>query len=227
MQSCGNNDSLDLSFGGITIGQQFPDSLLKSKQFKLNGSQKLKDNFLPEYEGKLSFNLPDYKGIPLNIKAFGDYESGKIFEIDIDGFSYSQIKEFYDMLIAKYGEPQKIFNENKNRGESLSSILLDISFMIQDNEEHKIYSYDPIIIAEWAPIGYDSKIKMYCYSYVFTKKEWTDIYVTYYNEEVMKRNLIKYDAEIKRKESQKKWEEKKKAQDEYKAKNPEAMNQDF
>lgn len=226
-QSCGNNDSSDLSFGGITIGQQFPDSLLESANFKLNGSQRLVDNFLPEYEGELSFNLPNHKAIPLNIKAYGDYESGKIFEIDIDGFSFSQIEEFYDMLNAKYGEPQRIYNETNNRGKSLGSILLDIYLIIQDEEEHEIYRDDPIIIAEWTPIEYESKIKIDCYSYVFTKQKWSDIQIKYFNEEIRKQNLIKYNKEIKRKESDKKMEEKRKAQEEYKAKNHETMNQDF
>ena len=226
-QSCSNEDTPDLSFGGITIGKQFPDSLLKSSKFKFNGEQKSIDNILPEYEGQLLFSLPNRKSVPLNVKAYGDYKSGKIFEIDIDGFSFSQIGEFYDMLKAKYGDPQKIFNENENKTKSFGSILLNIHFMIKDNEEHNIYRNDPIVIAEWEPAGYESNIKIYCYSYVFTKEEWSDIQVTYFNEEAMKRNLIKYNEELQRKESHNKWMEKKRAQDEYKAKNPEIMNQDF
>lgn len=226
-QSCSNNNPPDLSFSGIEIGRQFPDSLLISGGFKLNGNQRLVNNFLPEYEGQLTFSLPSHKDIPLNVKAYGDHESGHIFEINIDGMNLSQMEEFYDMLIAKYGDPQTVYNETENTNKRFGSIILDVYRRVIEDEKNNIYSYKPIKIAEWEPIGYESKIQISCYSYVFTKDAWSDIQITYYNDANRIKNLKKYEDELKREESHKKWKQKHKAQEEYKKKNKETMDQDF
>ncbi|MGM9723858.1 MAG: hypothetical protein ACI3YG_07180 [Prevotella sp.] len=70
------------------LGKEFPDSLAQAG-FKYDDSE------MPGYEGKITFNLPSYNNVKINVVARVDPDTKKVCLISLSGLEMPQLKEFY------------------------------------------------------------------------------------------------------------------------------------
>lgn len=199
----------DLSFSSIMLGKEFPDSLIQA-------GFKYYDSEMPSYEGKITFNLPSFKNVKINVVARIDPDTKKVCLISLSGFEMSQLKEFYDMLRAKYGDPATPYCETKS---SFYSILSASRRNIDKTPEYIQESMDWAI---WCPNGNHSTIQISEFFYYESKRNEPLIYITYENNETYK---IAAEKALKIKETKEEEKEKNK-RERYKKTHP-FMNQDF
>ena len=204
-----SNENDDLSFGSIMLGKEFPDSLAQA-------GFKYYDSEMPSYEGKITFNLPSSNNVTINVVARVDPDTKKVCLISLSGFEMSQLKEFYKMLRAKYGDPGTPYCETKS---SFSSILYDSRRNIDKTPE---YIQERMDWAIWCPNKNHSTIKISEFYYYESKSDEPLIYVTYINNEIYKIAVEKA-IKIKKAEDEKKEIDKR---ERYKKTHP-FMNQDF
>ena len=218
LTSCTNKKHYrDLSFGGITIGETFPDSLIK------NGDFKLIDSSIPTYIGHITFNFPNSKNVLIDTKVECDIETKEVFIIQLRELQFSQVDDFYHMLVSKYGEPS-IGGLKGNL--SFYSRYMELYRKLKDEDTRK-YGEQYIILGQWEPIGYNSIIQIYSYPIFIAKGEGKDIYIKYINEFETTKNYKKSVEDYKMKEYNRKKEKERLKKEEYIKKNEETLNQDF
>lgn len=225
ISSCGNSSSSgpkDLSFGGITLGEDFPDSL------KLSGKFKRQDGVLPYYEGLVRFKLPHSKSDSLGVEASTSLDGDEVVCITIGPYeckgNMDEANDLYEMLKSKYGKPLSDYTGSEYR---FDSFLRQVYKQLGYSTSYDSYNTDTDIsgnrvLAEWHPIGFPSKILVIVETFYFKNGYYSDPDVSsfvsfrYINEEKF--------ADVMR---QKKAREDHKERDSYRRKNKEVMNQDF
>jgi len=206
--SC-SKDSSDLSFSSIMLGKEFPDSLIQS-------GFKYFDSEMPSYEGKISFNLPSSGNVKIDIVARVDRDTKKVCLISLSGLNMSQLNEFYNMLLHKYGKPATPYSDIKS---PFSLLLSDSHRNIDKTPE---YIQDEMTWVIWHPEGYESSIEISEYFYYQSKRNEPLIYITYKNNEAYKIATKKAQRIIESEEAQKE----KNKREKFKKTHP-FMNQDF
>lgn len=223
--SCGNSgvsNPKDLSFGGITLGEDFPDSLKESGKFKRL------DGVLPYYEGMVKFKLPHSKSDSIGVEASTSLDGEDVICITIGPYeckgNMNEANDLYEMLKSKYGKPLSDYAGSEYR---FDSFLRQVYKQLGYSTSYDSYNTDTDIsgnrvLAEWHPIGVPSKILLIVETFYFKNGYYSDPDVSsfvsfrYINEEKF--------AEVMR---QKKAREDHKERDSYRQKNKEVMNQDF
>lgn len=210
-----NKNSSDLSFGGITIGETLPDSLIKHGDFKLINSS------LPTYIGYISFNFPNSKNVSIKTRVECNIDTKEVFMIELMDLGFSNIDDFYHMLVSKYGEPTVGGIKDKL---NFFSMYRDLYKKYKDAQ---FYGENPVILGQWEPIGYNSIIQIYSYPIFIAKGNGEDIFIRYFNkietEKNYKKSIDNYNSEKNKREM----EEKKIKKEEYRKKNEETLKQDF
>lgn len=214
--SCFNHSSNsaipnDLSFAGITIGQEFPDSLKGSfKYYNVSG-------ILPGYEGIPKFSLPNYPKPEMYVVASTDVEEKEVVCITIMINDLKQACDFYNMLKSKYGLPTSSYG---NTDCTLQRLLCNVyeQLGLYNNQETDISGSR--VIATWRSTGYPSdivlKARTYHYPYSVDSDPTTHFEFYYVN-------IAKHTQELKKVEARKNNEKR----EEYKNDNLETMGQDF
>lgn len=207
------NEKSDLSFAGITIGQDFPDSL------KNDDGLKYYDNGLgfPFYEGSRAFSLPKNPNAVLHIVATTDLDGKEVTSIQIS-LNNDEASDFYDMLKSKYGIP------TSNYGDADCS-LYRLTNSMYENLGYSEYNYKidisgTYVMALWKPISTKSIIRMIADIYHFP---------SHYNPEISTYIRFQY-INLNKFESVQAAAEKRtmdKKREDYRKQNQKSMNQDF
>lgn len=213
LSSCSSSSSCsmgDLSFAGITIGKEFPDSL------KNNGNFIYSDKRIPYYDGYVLFNLPNTPEAKIGVVATTDLE-GVVVGIDI----YQHLEEasdFYDMLKSKYGLPDSDFgNTDCSLQHLISKFYEQLGYKYYDYTNADISGER--VLGTWKPLGFESIIVMiadtYC-SMDYGATPNTSISFKYVD-------VDKYTAAQKAAERRNELMKR----EEYRKENSQSMNQDF
>lgn len=208
------NDKSDLSFAGITIGQDFPDSLKNNNRFKYYEHS----SEAPSYDGSIPFSLPNYPNAVLDVAVTTDLDGKEVTSIEIVP-SNDEASDLYDMLKSKYGIP------TSNYGDADCSLNLLINNMYEDLGYSEYNCKTDItgtrVIAQWEPISSKSIIRMIARTLHFPNNSYSQRLHTYIWFQYI--NLNKFtsvQAAAERKAINKKRED-------YRKQNQKAMNQDF
>lgn len=211
--SCSPNNTKpkDLSFGGITIGEAFPDSLKGSFKY-------YPELDIPSYEGKIKFDFPSEKESDISIIAAVDPNEKEVICIDIMFEDGMKAYDFYNMLKSKYGLP------TSNYGDTDCS-LQHFLYRLYEELGYEQYSTGPDIsgrrvLAEWNNHGISSDIMLIADTYHFPSNynPRLDTFLTFRYVNRAKLSKVQKESEIKSKE---------KNRNRYKQNNKEEMNQDF
>lgn len=201
----------DLSFGGITIGEVFPDSLKNSFKF-------YPELDVPTYEGGIKFDFPNEPKADISIITAIDPSDDEVISIDI--FMEESVKayDFYNMLKSKYGLPISDY------GDTDCSLQYFIHRLYTDLGYER-YSKQPDIsgrrvLAEWTNTGHASNIMMISDTYHFPDEYNPKLstYITFRYVNKSRLNRVQEEAEQKSKERKR---------NNYRQNNRGAMNQDF
>lgn len=212
LSSCKNasNGNGDLSFAGITIGKEFPDSLKSTFEYSPDG--------VPFYEDKISFRLPSGLKDNLSVVAATDLDDGKVHTIQVGNLNNDEAAEFYDMLKSKYGLPTSQFGDTDCK-------LQNFLYRVYKQLGYEPYEKYPditgdYILAEWRPVPYRSTIYMIANIYHrpgnYNEELWTYVFFKYVDE--AEYHKAENDSENRRINSNR---------ENYKKQNSESMNQDF
>lgn len=211
VSACNKEDSPNLSFAGITIGKEFPDSL-KSKYEYLNTA-------IPQYEGKILFNLPNHSDVNVSVVAATDLNEEEVICIQIGNLNIEQSSDFFEMLKSKYGLPKSQYgNTDVKLDRLIANIFSDLGYSYY-NEDVDV-SGDRVL-AVWKSVLGNTDIIMIGKTYhsphsYSNNKPWTYVYFKYVDQE-------KFIAAQKQSESNKI----SKKREEYRKNNSKYMNQDF
>lgn len=226
MSSCGQSGSSgpkDLSFGGITLGEDFPDSL------KDNGMFKHLDGVLPYYEGLVKFKLPHSKSDSIRVEASTSLDNEEVICITIGPYEsksgMDEANDLFEMLKSKYGKPISDYAGSEYR---LDSFLRNAYKQLGYSTSYDSYNTDVDIsgnrvLAEWNPLGNSSsRILLIVETFYFKNGYYSDPDVSsflsfrYINDD-------KFDEAMRQKNAREEY----KSRDSYRQKNKEVMNQDF
>lgn len=211
--SCMNEKSrnMDLSFAGITIGQDFPDSLKNGNQFEYYESTP------PFYEGSRSFSLPNYPNAKIHVVASTDLNGKEVTSIQISP-NNEQASDFYNMLKSKYGIPTSDYGDADCSLQYLIHNMYDnLGFSEYDCRRDISGTY---VMAIWEPISTQSIIRMIADVYHFPDRfnPKIDIFLRFQYINLDRFETIKTSAERKALD---------KKRDDYRKQNQQTMNQDF
>lgn len=207
--SCSQDNSKpkDLSFGGITIGEVFPDSLKNS----FVHSPELG---IPTYEGGIKFDFPSAPKSDVFITAATESATDEVICIDILMEADTKAYDFYDMLNSKYGLPTSKYGDT------------DCSLQYFLNRLYKDLGYDQYscqtditgrrVLAEWTNTGCVSSIMMIADTYHLKDELSTFITFRYVDKERL--DIAQQEADKKSKDRRR---------NDYRQNNQETMNQDF
>ena len=208
----------DLSFGGITIGEVFPDSLKGSFRH-------CPELDLPTYEGGVDFKFPSTEKKGVSVIAVTDPDGGEVMCIDVMMLE-AQAYDFYNMLKSKYGLPSSRYGHT-------DSGLHYFLKKVYEELGYEPYSRHPNIsgrraLAEWIIPEYMSTIMMIADIYHRPKDRYRlrigestseiETYITFRYVNKGRLNRVEREAEEKAKEARR---------NSYRQNNQEAMNQDF
>lgn len=214
LTSCSNARETkgDLSFGGITIGKSFPDSLKADSLFKF-----FNEYDVPFYEGALSFSLPKNKKTKFHVVATTNLENTEVTCIEITPTEL-EAWDLYDMLKSKYGLPISDFGDTDCSLQYLMShVYKQLGYSAYETTPDISGTY---ILAEWNPSGYTSKILLIADIYHFPSE---------YNPKISTYLRLKYinPTRVEEVDKQAKSKKQNSKRDSYKKTNSEVMNQDF
>ena len=201
----------NLSFAGITIGKEFPDSLKNTFEFL--------DTDIPQFEGKVIFALPNCSDANLNVVAATDLVKKEVVCIQIGNMNIEQSSEFFEMLKSKYGLPISRYGRTDIKLERLlANIFSDLGYSYYNDNVDLTGNRE---LAVWKSVLGNTDIVMIGETYHDPKsyrdnKPWTYVYFLYVDQD--KFSTTQKDAETKRINNKR---------SQYKEKNPQYMNQDF
>ncbi|MCM1301907.1 MAG: hypothetical protein NC226_09315 [Bacteroides cellulosilyticus] len=202
----------DLSFAGITIGEEFPDSL------KNNDSFEFYEHDIPFYEGDVIFNLPSTPNNKLHVVATTDLDGKKVTCISLPAMTFSEASDFFNMLKSKYGLPSSDYGDT----DCSLTILLDRTYkkLGYNDYDCKIDITGDRILAMWKPASYQSVILMIANTYHFPSKfrPRLDTFIGFRYVNIDRFNAVKREAERNRVN---------KDRADYRLQNSKSMNQDF
>lgn len=214
LTACSQANPPDLSFAGITMGKEFPDSL------KTTGHFEYYDNNVPFYEGSVIFDLPNFPKKELHVVATTDLQNKEVTCIQLTMFM-PEASDFYNMLKSKYGLPSSDFGDTDC---SLQTLIN----RVYEQLGYKSYAYfgecpnisGTRVLAVWEPASYKSAILLI-----------TDTYHSQssYNSQLDTFVRFKY-INVKKSEAVEKEVQKihdNKQRDDYRKDNAESMSQDF
>ena len=215
--SCNKEQIKEPSFGGITIGKQFPDSLKKLRNFKFDNT------WVPSYCGFVKFKFPS--GYSTNIQTtikVDSYNDSEVYEILLSELGYSQISDFYDLFLAKYGSPSATVSRN---AKSYLSLLDYASKHIDELPKHRETSVPLyyITLAEWNPTNTNTVIQIFTWLNFDYTIDRHSVYIRYLNPDLEKEFYKEYTKEY----SEKNAEEERIKEKNYRDKNKEVLEQDF
>lgn len=206
-----NYNSKDLSFAGIMIGQQFPDSLKDSFKF-------YPELGIPTYEGGVKFDFPSESNAGVSVVAAIDPNNNEVICIDILMEESMKAYDLYDMLKSKYGLPVSDY------GDTDCSLQYFINRLYTDLG-YEMYSKRPDIsgrrvLAEWNNTGFASNVIMIADTYHFPDEYHPKLstFITFRYVNKVRLNRVQEMSEQKSKE---------KERNSYRQNNQGAMNQDF
>ena len=211
LSACSKEDKPNLSFAGITIGKEFPDSL-KSKYEYLNTA-------IPQYEGKISFNLPNHSYANVSVVAATDLNGEEVICIQIGNLNIEQSSDFFEMLKSKYGLPKSQYgNTDVKLDRLIANIFSDLGYSYY-NEDVDVSGDRELAV--WRSVLGNTDIVMIGNTYhtphsYSNNKPWTYVYFMYIDQE-------KFLATQRQSESNKIT----KKREEYRKNNSKYMNQDF
>lgn len=212
--SCNNknvDNEPDLSFAGITIGKEFPDSLKPKYKFW--------DTDIPQYEGLSPFDLPNNPNTSLSVIAVTDLKGEEVICIGIGGMNIEQSGEFFEMLKSKYGLPTSDYgNPDVKLDRFLYNIFSDLGYTYYNDD---VDVSGDRILAVWKSVVGNSDIMMIGNTYHYPKdyrdnKPWTYVYFQYIDKD-------KYYTTQQQSEKNKI----NKKRENYRKNNSQYMNQDF
>lgn len=211
--SCDNSKSKpsNLSFVGITIGEEFPDSLKDIFEFK--------DYDIPRYEGLVHFDLPNYPNTSLWVAAATDLEGKEVTCIHISNMDIDQAGDFFEMLKSKYGLPVSDYgNPDVNLKKFLNNLYSDLGYSYYND---KIDVSGNRVLVKWSSVKANSDIVMIGNTYHFPQRYQvsepeTSIYFQYIDKK-------KFDSIEEQAENNKL----NRKREEYKKNNAKTMKQDF
>lgn len=225
LSSCGKSGSSepkDLSFGGITLGEEFPDSL------KSNGKFEHLDGILPYYEGLVKFKLPHSKSDSISVEASTSLDGKEVICITIGPYEsksgLDEANDLFEMLKSKYGKPISDYEGSEYR---LDSFLRNVYKQLGYSTSYDSYNTDVDIsgnrvLAEWNPKGSHSRILLIAQTFYFKKSYYDNPDVsTFLSFRYLNEN--KFNDAMRQKEAR----DENKSRDSYRQKNKEVMNQDF
>lgn len=201
----------NLSFAGITLGEEFPDSL--KQKFKFLGTD------IPQYEGVIPFNLPNHPNTNLDVVAATDLNGDEVICIQIGNMNIEQSGEFFEMLKSKYGLPKSDYgNPDVKLERFLYNIFSDLGYTYYNDD---VDVSGDRILAVWKSVLGNSDIMMIGNTYHSPKdyrdnKPWTYVYFQYID---MDKYYTTQQQSEKNKINQKR--------EKYRKNNSQYMNQDF
>lgn len=211
--SCMNEKSRskNLSFAGITIGQDFPDSLKNDNRFEYY------ESIPPFYEGSTIFSLPNYPNAEIHVVASTDLDGKEVTSIQISP-NNEQASDFYNMLKSKYGIPASNYGDADCSLQHLIHSMYDK--LGYDEYNCKIDISGTYVMAIWEPMSTQSIIRMIADIYHFPDRfnPKIDIFIRFQYINLDRFETVKANAE--RKALNKK-------RDDYCKKNQQTMSQDF
>lgn len=144
----------DLSFGGIGIGEAFPESLKASFEY-------CSEQDIPTYEGGVAFSFPSEPETIVPVTAGIDPEGGDVIYIDVVLEVDEKACDFYEMLKSKYGLPTSKY------GDADCSLLILFCRMYEkmSNTRRRVRSNisNRKVLAEWKDTGFSSDIVLTAY----------------------------------------------------------------
>ena len=225
LSSCGKSGSSepkDLSFGGITLGEEFPNSLKNSGRFKHL------DGILPYYEGLVKFKLPHSKSDSISVEASTNLDGKEVICITIgpyeDKSGMNEANDLFEMLKSKYGKPISAYAGSEYRLDSfLSSVYKQLGYSTSyDSYNTDVDISGNRVLAEWNPKGGNSKILLIAQTFYFKNSYYSDPDVsTFFSVRYLNEN--KFNEAMRQKEAR----DENKSRDSYRQRNKEVMNQDF
>lgn len=212
--SCNNGDIYkedNLSFSGITMGQEFPDSLKSSFEFS--------NEDIPYYEGHIPFEFPNSGNANLSVVAVTNMEGTEVICIQIGNMDLEQSEDFYDMLKSKYGLPVSEYGSTDIKlKKMLNNIFEDLGYKYYGD---KVDVSGKRVLAVWYSVKGNTDIIMIGNTYhspnsYSDNEPWTYVWFKYIDRDKM--SLVKRQSENNRI---------KRERDYYKKKNSKFMEQDF
>ena len=144
----------DLSFGGIGIGEAFPESLKASFEYS-------SEQDIPTYEGRVAFSFPSEPESSVRVTAGIDPEGGDVIYIDVVLEAGEKAYDFYDMLKSKYGLPTSKYGD----ADCSLPILFGRMYGKERNKSRRGRSNISCrkVLAEWKDTGFSSDIVLSAY----------------------------------------------------------------
>lgn len=143
----------DLSFGGIGIGEAFPESLKASFEY-------CSKQDIPTYGGRVTFSFPSEPESSVWVTAGIDPEGGDVIYIDVVLEAGDKAYDFYDMLKAKYGLPRSKYGD----ADCSLPILFGRMYGKMNNKRRRHRSNtEGEVLAEWKETGFSSDIVLTAY----------------------------------------------------------------
>lgn len=210
ISACSGKESAkgDLSFGGITIGKEFPDSLKKTfENYDYPG---------PSYSGTVSFTFPESKQKDLHVDANCNMAGSEVICISVYLYDLGDAIDMYNMLRSRYGIPKSDYGDADCGLQTLMHRVYD-SLGYYGMDEVNVTG--DRVIASWSPTGYKSDILFIANTYQSNS----------YGSTPSTKYMLRYVDRIELNKALEEYEKKKEldAREDYRNKNQESMNQDF